>query len=216
MGTPQCPSELGMIAIGTKCGCPEGQVVGKYTEGHCCLPGQDWIPGRGCMGEMVCPKGSAAKANGKGCYNIAERKRQEAAAAAERKREEAERKAKELEEEELKLAVEQEKELQLDHILDQEDSEEELPTVEDTFEEDIPELSPAGEGTIILNSLPWSNVTINGATKPTPFRATLSAGKHRVSFKAPDGRTHSTTVTISPNKMSVLCWNFDDNTQCQR
>ena len=47
--------------------CPEGQVQNTDTEGHCCWPGQYWVPSqRSCGGTPTCPTGMESVSGG--CY----------------------------------------------------------------------------------------------------------------------------------------------------
>ena len=49
--------------------------------------------------------------------------------------------------------------------------------------------------------MPWASVWIDGKSEgSTPIRKTIAAGRHRVKFEGPDGKTKSVTVTVHAGK----------------
>jgi serine/threonine protein kinase len=76
----------------------------------------------------------------------------------------------------------------------------------------------AGSGTLVVNSRPYSDlVTIDGNTHPsTPWNGTLSAGKHKVSLHANDGRSWEGSVDVVADQKTIFCWDFDKEAQCSR
>jgi serine/threonine protein kinase len=65
-----------------------------------------------------------------------------------------------------------------------------------------PPVKLEGEGTLLLASTPWANVSIDGESKgPTPIRVTLPAGKHTVVLTNPEFKINKTMpVMILPNE----------------
>ena len=65
-----------------------------------------------------------------------------------------------------------------------------------------PPVKLEGEGTLLLASTPWVNVSIDGQDKgPTPLRVVLQAGKHTVSLTNPEFKiSRSMPVMILPNE----------------
>jgi serine/threonine protein kinase len=82
----------------------------------------------------------------------------------------------------------------------------------ESIEEDQPEVSPAParsrevrSGTLFVNSRPVSTVYVDGKKKGvTPLRIRLTAGKHKVMLKGPDGDTRTMSKTISPGKTTTV------------
>jgi serine/threonine protein kinase len=69
-------------------------------------------------------------------------------------------------------------------------------------EKAAPPVKLEGEGTLLLASTPWVNVSIDGQDKgPTPLRVTLAAGKHTVQLSNPEFKiSRSMPVMIMPNE----------------
>lgn len=67
-----------------------------------------------------------------------------------------------------------------------------------------------GRGTLVVNSLPWSEVFIDGRRRGnTPLPSLpLPAGEHRIELRTADGRSHRETVTISANETSRVVHRF--------
>jgi hypothetical protein len=76
---------------------------------------------------------------------------------------------------------------------------------------------PAADGWLTINSLPYSDVTVDGAPRGrTPQRElALSPGAHSVSLRAGDGRTTTQTVTVVSEGKGFFCWDFDAGSQCR-
>jgi len=74
-----------------------------------------------------------------------------------------------------------------------------------------------GEGDLRVNSLPWSNMVIDG--KPagrTGQSVRLKAGVHTVALTASDGKTHVMKVEIQSGEVVKLCWDFQRESACER
>jgi hypothetical protein len=67
-----------------------------------------------------------------------------------------------------------------------------------------------GRGTLVVNSLPWSEVYVDGRRRGnTPIPSLqLPAGEHRIELRTADGRTHRETVTIEPNTTARVVHRF--------
>ncbi len=67
-----------------------------------------------------------------------------------------------------------------------------------------------GRGTLVVNSLPWSEVFIDGRRRGnTPLPSLpLPAGEHRIELRTADGRSHRETITISANETSRVVHRF--------
>ena len=72
-------------------------------------------------------------------------------------------------------------------------------------------------GTLMLNSLPWSNVTIDGQSKgTTDWKGDLPAGKHNVVLTTSDGRVNRTVLDVTSGDVVRWCWDFDKGAACSR
>jgi serine/threonine protein kinase len=67
-----------------------------------------------------------------------------------------------------------------------------------------------GRGTLVVNSLPWSEVYVDGRRRGnTPIPSLqLPAGEHRIELRTADGRTHRETVTIEANTTARVVHRF--------
>ena len=74
--------------------------------------------------------------------------------------------------------------------------------------------TPKAKGKFVINSKPWSKVTINGKTKNTPFKGELPVGKYSVKLKDSSGRTKSTRITIKEGATKRYCYNFETESSC--
>jgi hypothetical protein len=65
-----------------------------------------------------------------------------------------------------------------------------------------PEVKLTGEGTLVVASSPWCNVSIDGADKgPTPVSAKVQAGKHTVVLSNPEFKISRTlSVMVQPGE----------------
>jgi hypothetical protein len=72
-------------------------------------------------------------------------------------------------------------------------------------------------GTLMLNSLPWSNITIDGQNKgPTDWKGDLASGKHNVVLTTSDGRVNRTVLDVKQGEIVRWCWDFDKGAACSR
>ncbi len=72
--------------------------------------------------------------------------------------------------------------------------------------------SPAAPVRTVVNSLPWSEVEIDGQpVGRTPWRGDLAAGPHRIQLTTGDGRTSESTTSGSE---STVCWDFSRQGRC--
>ena len=60
-----------------------------------------------------------------------------------------------------------------------------------------PRTDERGEGRLVINTMPWTRVYIDGReVGNTPLRVTVSAGQHRIRLVAADGRVESSSVHV--------------------
>lgn len=68
-----------------------------------------------------------------------------------------------------------------------------------------------------VNSLPWSNVTVDGkGVGTTGWTGTVPVGAHRVGLKTEDGQTKSIELTVKETEPTRFCWDFHLGTECSR
>ncbi len=80
-----------------------------------------------------------------------------------------------------------------------------------------PEPAAAAEGRLMVNSLPWSNIQLDGASQgTTDWSARITAGRHNLVLTTSDGRVHRKTVTIPPDGVLRYCWDFNAGAICSR
>ncbi len=81
-----------------------------------------------------------------------------------------------------------------------------------------PVAPPVAEtGMVIVNSRPYSDVTIDGTPRgSTSFRGELPAGDHTVVLLRPTGESHTLTVTAVSNQETSYCWDFAQGAACRR
>ena len=74
-----------------------------------------------------------------------------------------------------------------------------------------------GEGELRLNTLPWSDMVIDGKPAGRSGNAIrLKAGVHTVALTTGDGKTHVMKVEIQSGKVLKLCWDFQREAACER
>lgn len=65
------------------------------------------------------------------------------------------------------------------------------------------EAAAAGEGELLISTVPWSRVIIDGEDtgRDTPVRALrVKAGTHTIVLRTPEGEEHTVGVTVLPGK----------------
>ena len=68
-----------------------------------------------------------------------------------------------------------------------------------------------------INSLPWSNVTVDGkGVGTTGWSGTVRAGTHRVVLKTSDGKTKSLDLNVKDTGPMRFCWDFGTESECSR
>lgn len=73
----------------------------------------------------------------------------------------------------------------------------------------------AGLGTLRINSVPWSTVSIDGApVGRTWVERELPAGSHAVRLETGDGETFERSLDVRPGEQTLFCWNFDVADRC--
>jgi hypothetical protein len=80
----------------------------------------------------------------------------------------------------------------------------------ETMTSEMAAAAPRGRGTLVVNSLPWSEVYVDGRRRGnTPIPSLqLPAGEHRIELRTADGRTHRETITIEPNATARVVHRF--------
>jgi serine/threonine-protein kinase len=73
-----------------------------------------------------------------------------------------------------------------------------------------PQPAPLRIGYLAADAVPWADVLVDGvAVDRTPFsRYPLKAGRHEVTFRAPDGRSEVRTVTVVEGEVSSIRVDF--------
>jgi eukaryotic-like serine/threonine-protein kinase len=70
-------------------------------------------------------------------------------------------------------------------------------------------------GTLRVNSVPWSTVTIDGAAAGrTWVERELPAGNHAVRLETGDGQTFERSLDVRAGEQTLFCWNFDVADRC--
>ena len=73
------------------------------------------------------------------------------------------------------------------------------------------------DGTLFVNSRPWSNITIDGkAMGRVGWKGDLSAGRHMIVLETADGRTVSQELAVRAGRDTRFCWDFDMEAECAR
>ena len=68
---------------------------------------------------------------------------------------------------------------------------------------------------MLVNSLPWSYVTVDGQPKGlTHWAGSLSQGTHRIHLRTEDGKTHTTELTVTGEEIVRYCWSFEADALC--
>ncbi len=79
----------------------------------------------------------------------------------------------------------------------------------------VPDAAPIGTGTLKVNSIPWSSVTLDGvAQSDGAWSGEVAAGSHRVLLRTADGATHTQVVSVVAGGVSSVCWNFELDARC--
>lgn len=83
--------------------------------------------------------------------------------------------------------------------------------------ESTPPAPAAVLGRLMLNTLPWSDVTSGGqALGRTPVEWEAPVGRHEVVFTRPDGTEHAATLTVAEGDAGRYCYDFVAEGRCQR
>ncbi len=74
---------------------------------------------------------------------------------------------------------------------------------------------PVAPGRLYLNTVPWSEVYVDGAHRgQTGWNAELPAGEHTVTLRRPDGAEKTTQLTVTSGDDTRFCWNFHEESTC--
>ena len=75
----------------------------------------------------------------------------------------------------------------------------------------------SGSGTVFINSQPWANLSVDGASVGTTgWRGTLPAGRHAFALTTSDGRTKTVTLEVRADAPTRYCWDFTSEATCSR
>lgn len=79
---------------------------------------------------------------------------------------------------------------------------------------DAPDTPPA-PGTLLVNSVPWSEVLLDGKPRArTPWSGEVAAGEHVVHLTDRQGREREERLTVPPGGAVRYCWNFTVDAVC--
>jgi hypothetical protein len=82
---------------------------------------------------------------------------------------------------------------------------------------DVTTSSAAGTNTAYVNSRPWAELTIDGASHGTTgWSGQLSVGRHSIKLVTGDGRSRTDSITVRSGNTARYCWDFDMEAQCNR
>jgi len=74
------------------------------------------------------------------------------------------------------------------------------------------EAAAAGAGELLISTVPWSRVLIDGRDtgRDTPVRALrVPAGAHRIVLRTPDGNDHEVAVVVQPGRTVRIIRRFE-------
>jgi hypothetical protein len=73
------------------------------------------------------------------------------------------------------------------------------------------------DGTLGINSIPWSRVAIDGEERGTSGkRFAVAAGRHTVLLTTPSGEEQRVTLEVPSGSTRIFCWDFGKGTECLR
>jgi serine/threonine protein kinase len=73
------------------------------------------------------------------------------------------------------------------------------------------------DGTLGINSIPWSRVAIDGEDRGTSGkRFAVTAGQHAIVLTTQSGNEVRTTLDVGSGSTRIYCWDFDKGTECLR
>jgi serine/threonine-protein kinase len=73
------------------------------------------------------------------------------------------------------------------------------------------------DGTLGINSIPWSRVTIDGEERGTSGkRFAVAAGQHAIVLTTQSGNEVRTTLEVGSGGTRIFCWDFGKGTECLR
>jgi serine/threonine-protein kinase len=76
---------------------------------------------------------------------------------------------------------------------------------------------PVLDGTLGINSIPWSRVAIDGEDRGTSGkRFAVSAGQHAIVLTTQSGNEVRTTLDVGSGGTRIYCWDFGKGTECLR
>ncbi|MFZ5477013.1 MAG: serine/threonine-protein kinase [Myxococcota bacterium] len=77
-------------------------------------------------------------------------------------------------------------------------------------------VAPVAKGQLKVNSLPWSDLTIDGdPAGRTAFAREVDAGTHVIELVTASGQRAKQTVTVPAGGTANLCWDFDLGAPCR-
>ena len=80
-----------------------------------------------------------------------------------------------------------------------------------------PETTPVLDGTLGINSIPWSRVAIDGEDRGTSGkRFAVTAGQHAIVLTTQAGNEVRTTLDVGSGGTRIFCWDFGKGTECLR
>ena len=71
-------------------------------------------------------------------------------------------------------------------------------------------------GNVVINSRPFSKITINGKSKGAPYLGELPAGSYRVKFEAEGFAPHRQKITVRSGSTTNICYSFKNSGPCDR
>jgi serine/threonine protein kinase len=81
----------------------------------------------------------------------------------------------------------------------------------------VEQVVPALDGTLGINSIPWSRVAIDGEDRGTSGkRFAVTAGQHAIVLTTQSGNEVRTTLDVGSGSTRIYCWDFGKGTECLR
>ncbi len=80
-----------------------------------------------------------------------------------------------------------------------------------------PEPVPPATGRMLINTLPWSHVQVDGVDHgTTDFAGTFEVGPHNLVLRTADDRVKRLVIEVPEDDTAVLCWDFARGSTCSR